>query len=86
MYSCMSDQDIDKFDIMEDKRCQNFIGGYSCYDNLQIVRGKKELFTGKLQEKDKTFIFDGLQDIVSDKFIEKAWNMIYERYKIYENL
>ena len=35
---------------------------------------------------DKTFIFDGLQDIVSDKFIEKAWNMIYERYKIYENL
>ena len=86
MYSCMSDQDIDKFDIMEDKRCQNFIGGYSCYDNLQIVGGKKELFTGKLQEKDKTFIFDGLQDIVSDKFIEKAWNMIYERYKIYENL
>lgn len=86
MYSCMSDQDIDKFDIMEDKRCQNFIGGYSCYDNLQIVRGKKELFTGKLQEKDKIFIFDGLQDIVSDKFIEKAWNMIYERYKIYENL
>ena len=86
MYSCMSDQDIDKFDIMEDKRCQNFIGGYSCYDNLQIVRGKKELFTGKLQEKDKTFIFDGLQDIVSDKFIDKAWNMIYERYKIYENL
>lgn len=86
MYSCMSDQDIDKFDIMEDKRCQNFIGGYSCYDNLQIVRGKKELFTGKLHEKDKTFIFDGLQDIVSDKFIDKAWNMIYERYKIYENL
>ena len=86
MYSCLADQDIDKFDIMEDKRCQNFIGGYSCYDNLQIVGGKKELFTGKLQEKDKTFIFDGLQDIVSDKFIEKAWNMIYERYKIYENL
>ncbi|WP_455720225.1 hypothetical protein [Agathobacter sp.] len=86
MYSCMSDQDIDKFDIMEDKRCQNFIGGYSCYDNLQIVRGKRELFTGKLQEKDKTFIFDGLQDIVSDKFIDKAWDMIYERYKIYENL
>ena len=86
MYSCMSDQDIDKFDIMEDKRCQNFIGGYSCYDNLQIIRGKKDLFTGKLQEKDKIFIFDGLQDIVSDKFIEKAWNMIYERYKIYENL
>lgn len=86
MYSCMSDQDIDKFDIMEDKKCQNFIGGYSCYDNLQIVRGKKELFTGKLQEKDKTFMFDGLQDIVSDKFIDKAWNMIYERYKIYENL
>ena len=86
MYSCMSDQDIDKFDIMEDKRCQNFIGGYSCYENLQIIRGKKDLFTGKLQEKDKIFIFDGLQDIVSDKFIEKAWNMIYERYKIYENL
>ena len=63
----------------------NYAGKNRLISDIQ-EEGKKELFTGKLQEKDKTFIFDGLQDIVSDKFIEKAWNMIYERYKIYENL
>ena len=31
-------------------------------------------------------IFDGLETILSEAFRDKIWNMIYERYKIYENL
>ncbi len=31
-------------------------------------------------------IFDGLETILSEAFRDKIWNMIYKRYKIYENL
>ena len=86
LYSCMSDNDAEQFDIMKDKRCQNFIGGYSCYENLQLIKDKTKIFENKLQESDRDIIFEGMDNILSDIFINKIWNMIYERYKIYENL
>ena len=86
LYSCMSDNDAERFDIMQDKRCQNFIGGYSCYENLQLIKDKTKIFENKLQESDRDIIFEGMDNILSDIFINKIWNMIYERYKIYENL
>lgn len=86
LYSCMSDNDAEQFDIMQDKRCQNFIGGYSCYENLQLIKDKTKIFENKLQESDRDIIFEGMDNILSDIFINKIWNMMYERYKIYENL
>ncbi len=86
LYSCMSDDEAEKFDVMEDKRCQNFIGSQSCFDNLKLIENKKKIFKNKLKSSDKDIIFEGLQGILSDVFIEKIWNMIYERYKVYENL
>lgn len=86
LYSCISDQEARRFDAMEDKRCQNYIGGYSCYENLELIKDKTKIFENSLKESDKEIIFDGMQNILSDVFIEKIWNMIYERYKIYENL
>ena len=86
LYSCMSDNDAEQFDIMQDKRCQNFIGVYSCYENLQLIKDKTKIFENKLQESDRDIIFEGMDNILSDIFINKIWNMIYERYKIYENL
>ena len=86
LYSCISDQEARRFDTMEDKRCQNYIGGYSCYENLELIKDKTKIFENSLKESDKEIIFDGMQNILSDVFIEKIWNMIYERYKIYENL
>ena len=86
LYSCMSEREAEKFDIMEDKRCQNFIGGYSCYENLSLIKGSGELFANKLKESDRDIVFAGMENILSDIFIDRIWNMIYERYKIYENL
>ena len=80
LYSCMSDNDAEQFDIMQDKRCQNFIGVYSCYENLQLIKDKTKIFENKLQESDRDIIFEGMDNILSDIFINKIWNMIYERY------
>ena len=86
LYSCVTDEEARDFDILEDKRCQNFIGGYSCYDNLKLIQNSKDVFSNKLKESDKEIIFEGLEDVLSETFIDKIWNMIFERYKIYENL
>lgn len=86
LYSCLSENEVDAFDIMEDKRCQNFIGGFSCYQNLELIKNKSEVFKGELNASDKDIIFEGLDGVLSDKHIDKIWNMIYERYKIYESL
>ena len=45
-----------------------------------------DVFPNKLYITDKEFIFDGLRGVVSDVFIDTVWNMIYKRYKVYENL
>ena len=83
---CNSDEEVSETDIMEDKRCQNFIGGFSCQENLKLIGEKKDVFPNKLYITDKEFIFDGFRGIVSDVFIDTVWNMIYKRYKVYENL
>lgn len=86
LYSCMNDGQVAAFDVMEDRRCQNFIGGYSCRENLELIRGRMDLFEHPLQETDRRILFDGLEDILSGVFQTKIWNMIFERYKVYETL
>lgn len=86
LYSCLSDAEAMKFDIHEDKRCQNFIGGHSCYENLKLIQNKQEVFPNQLKKSDRQFIFEGLENVLSEVFRDKIWKMIYERYEIYENL
>jgi hypothetical protein len=80
LYSCGSEEAAAAFDIMEDKRCQNFIGSGSCLENLNLIKDRDYLFKNRLTESDKAYIFDGLDGILSDVFIDKIWSMIYERY------
>lgn len=85
--TCTSEKDAAGFDPMEDKKCQNFIGRYSSYENLtKIMSGQGELFPGRLKETDRDRIFAGMQGILQDLYLEKIWYMIWERYKVYENL
>lgn len=82
LYSCTSDEAAVKFDILEDKRCQNFIGGYSCYENLAFLKGEQNIFPNELRVADRDILFEGLDGILSDLFMDQIWNMLYERYQI----
>jgi hypothetical protein len=86
LYSCNSEEAALKFDLLADKPCQNFIGGYSCYENLNFIKDKKSIFKNVLKESDKDILFKDLEGILSETFIDRIWNMIYERYQLYENL
>ncbi len=86
LFNCDSDEKARAYDVLENKRCQNFIGSGSCYENLSLIADKKKVFSGKLVPSDKDVLFEGLDGILSPAFIDVIWNMIYERYKIYESL
>ena len=94
MYSCTTDEEVMKYDILEDKKCQNFIGGFSCFENLSLIGecvDKRKMFKNILKETDKEIVFKDLDGILSPIFINRIWDMIYTRYRIlegnmYENL
>ena len=91
LYSCTTDAEASKFDVMADRKCQNFVGSFSCRDNLKLLDGRKDLFPGKLRRKDKETLLAGLEDVLSETLLEAIWRMIYRRYtslesEIYENV
>jgi len=86
LFSCDTDKKAKDFNVMEDIKCQNFIGSYSCRENLSLIKNKGDVFPGKLSPNDKAIIFDGLHGILSEDFIECIWNMIFTRYTYYENI
>ncbi len=86
IYSCESEAEASAYDIMDDKRCNNFIGGYSCLDNLSLIDDRSKVFDHRLKESDRDYIFDGLDNILPEIFRDKIWQMIYKRYRIYEDL
>ncbi|MBQ7615284.1 MAG: hypothetical protein IJU77_09575 [Butyrivibrio sp.] len=81
LYSCLSEETAMSFDIMEDKKCQNFIGSSSCKENLKLIRDVRDVFEGELKESDRDKLFEGLEGIMPDVFYDMIWSMIYERYK-----
>ena len=86
LYSCLTEKEAAAFDVYEDRRCQNFFGGYSCYENLSLITKAEDVFPNKLQASDKDTILGDLHGIISDIRIERIWEMIYGRYKTYESI
>ena len=84
--SCYSEAEIEKFDILEDKPCQNFIGSRSTFENLGLVNQKKAIFSNVLKPEDKEILFADLASALSDKHLEKIWDMLWARWCEYEKL
>jgi hypothetical protein len=86
IFTCGNEADVNAYDVMEDKRCQSFLGSFSCYENLSYIKDKKNTFQGRLVEEDRNVLFADLEGILPDDFYETIWKMIYKRYQIYESL
>lgn len=84
LYSCASDEEAIAFDAMADRRCQNFVGGFSCKENLRLLEGRKYVFPGRLKKTDRKILFADLEGVLSETFLDAIWNMIYKRYTAWE--
>jgi len=69
--SCYSEEQIKKFNVMEDKPCQNFIGSRSTLENLNLIREKEKIFPKRLAGTDKAVIFENLEHTLSAEHMEK---------------
>lgn len=84
--SCYSDEEIEKFNILEDKPCQNFIGSRSSFENLSLVAEKNTIFQSKLKLADRETLFKDLTLVLSKVHQEKIWDMLWARWCQYEKL
>lgn len=85
LFSCSSDEAASAYDVMEDKRVNNYIGSNSTWENLRLIPKEKLPNLHPLTEKDKLVLMDGLDGILSPILQDKIWEMIWKRWCAYEN-
>lgn len=84
LYSCMNDAQVEAFDAMEDKRCNNYIGSKSTWENLKLIPADQMPRLNALREDDQKIIMEGLDGIISQTLQDKIWQMIWDRWCAYE--
>jgi hypothetical protein len=85
MFNCMSDEAIDKYDCMEDKLTNNYIGSRSTWDNLKLIPTDCMPKLNSLRENDRAILLEGLDGVIGKNLQDKIWNMIWKRWCIYED-
>ena len=85
VFPCQSEEDVAKLDVMEDKPVQCFVGSRSVKDNLELIPHKIRPKIQVLKETDKEILFKDLEDVLPNAFQEKIWEMIWKRWKYYED-
>ena len=73
-------------DPLEDKRVQSFVGGGSALENLALIPGKKMPSFPGFDDQLKKIVFDGMDDIMGDGWVEAAWNFLRRRAEKYEDI
>ena len=80
-----NDSQVDAFDVMEDKPCNNYIGSKSTWENLKLIPADKRPILNSLHESDRERIMEGLDGIISGALQDKIWEMIWKRWCAYED-
>ena len=82
---CMNDSQVEAFDVMEDKLCNNFIGSRSTWENLKLIPADKMPELKPLRESDREIIMEDLDGIISGTLQDKIWEMLWKRWCAYED-
>lgn len=74
------------YDVMADKRVNNYIGSGSTWENLKLIPKEKTPQLNPLNESDKAVLMNGLDGVISQALQDKIWEMIWRRWCAYEDL
>lgn len=86
LFSVRDTEAAQNFDPMKDYPVQSFPGSHSLYENLQHIPKDRLPQLRRLDEKDRRFILQDLQGILPDIYLEKIWEVIWRRWRYYEDL
>ncbi len=84
LFSCHNLDEIDKVDVLEDKPVQCFVGSKSALENLKLIDEYPKL--NPLHEDDKVILFKDLDSALDKRWLDKIWEMIWQRWCIYEDI
>lgn len=82
---CMNDSQVEAFDVMEDKPCNNYIGSRSTWENLKLIPVEKVPRLNKICENDEKVVMKGLDGVISKTLQNKIWEMVWKRWCSYED-
>ncbi len=83
---CADDAAMLREDLLEDKPVQCFVGSRSARENLNLIPADKIPRLHSLKETDRDALLAGLEDALDRRWLDRIWDMIWKRWKVYENL
>ena len=86
LFSCADDSAVAEYDVMADKRVNNFIGSASTWENVSSIPQDKLPQLHALKETDRDILMNGLDGIITQTLQDKIWEMIWKRWCAYEDL
>ncbi len=87
LFSTYGDEEaLDKTDVMQDFLANNYIGSRSLEYNLSLIPDNADLKINVLKQEDKKYILEGIERILTQKHIEKIWEMVWKRWCHFEEI
>lgn len=86
LFNCHTEDEINRFDVMQDQMVQCFVGSRSAQQNLELIPKDEMPKLNPLKEAHKAELQEGLDGIIPLCLQEQIWNMIWQRWQYYENL
>ena len=84
MFRAHTDAQVSEFDEMADLPVQSFFGSQSTWENLKLIPAGQFPQLRPLEEADRAALFDGLENATTPLWRQKAWDMIWGRWRAYE--
>lgn len=86
VFSCKDAETLGKFDVLEDRRIQSFVGGNSARKNLELIPREDMLALPELRDNVREKLFNGLEQAIGTEWLDKIWEMLSGRRRLYEDL
>jgi len=83
---CADEAAMEREDVMADKPVQCFVGSRSAWENLKLIPHDKRPQFNPLMEADKSALLDGLDEALDRRWLDRIWEMIWERWQRYESI
>lgn len=85
LFHCTDDEAVSAYDVMEDKKVNNYIGSRSTWENLRLIPKEKLPQLNPLKETDKAILLEGLDGVITQALQDKIWEMLWKRWCAYED-
>lgn len=87
LFSTYGDEkSLENADVMKDFPVNNYIGSRSLEYNLSLIPQDFDLKINPLKPEDKDHILHGIENILSEKHMNKIWEMIWKRWCYFDKI